>query len=865
MSSQNSRTAQKDGYTNIASDDKRQQTGETKLGSPLRLTSSLALRQKPQIKVNGSSMILTHNLKQTMLSSYYLLCYNVKFHHGSPNNGPKGCNSLSLENSIKNFIQAYSHQDIVGAMTEFSDHVVFLCSSGDVGLEKSMQKGPLDLAMFAKLQWGDLLHFIHSTESPKTKDAIIDILKMFLSQRRALGNSNIAKARSSTLLEVRSSKHVRTIGSKEEKKHSAATVMQRFLSADPDNIHGLEIYLKGQHVQIDQKQDQIPGSSAKTRKTITGLARLDDGLASKTTLPPQVTKYGGDCNDVSFYLASSRGGPDDYVTLAWYFEHKGQSIEATDLPVINVGTRLRPVYFPPELCTVLDQQMSTASEFSFGDIADLVSTATIPKWIHNINAKDDIRYPGLKQSLERNLPECQISMTLGSLAVPCRMRTAPLIEYAKGKEVRPDAGTWKMDSITLAPSKQSLKVSILLIGSTQWTASGKVINTLKQLGNRLSHHGLTHHQIVEPHNSVAMDNQRLDKHVQNQIESSLKSLASNADLVVTVLPFEMKPLYDYIKRQSDIESGIHNICVIASRLAGDNNGYFFHIALKLNLKSGGQNQVLKPNQRNIIKLDKTMIVGLDTITPPKKAASGSKGIAAIVASSNGSLSHWPADFQVLEDKPLQEQLTHLLKRRLNLWKRSNGHAPQNVLIYHNGLSDKCCTDEVSSFQKACGVPMTLVAVNKDHQAKFEPLSSSFETTAPKPTSEDVGVIVRTKRDSRSWEFVIQSKVPSKNQKILPVRYSVVHDAIFSPDIPSASLREELEDLTHDMCYLSGCTTAIVGNTLPIHYVGLLCDRIRAYVRPWYHPRGKKKNEDMKPLKQDDIRVNEKIADTMFYV
>ena len=89
----------------------------------------------------------------------------------------------------------------------------------------------------------------------------------------------------------------------------------------------------------------------------------------------------------------------------------------------------------------------------------------------------------------------------------------------------------------------------------------------------------------------------------------------------------------------------------------------------------------------------------------------------------------------------------------------------------------------------------------------------------------------------------------------------MHDSIFS----LANAKEELEDLTHDICYLSECSSSVVSKSLPLHYVKLLCDRLQSYVRPWYEYHPEDKDHLEKPMTLDSIQVHESTRDTMFYV
>ncbi|KAL8825655.1 MAG: hypothetical protein Q9191_004280 [Dirinaria sp. TL-2023a] len=700
--------------------------------STSNLSTSLTLRSKPTSKEKaekGSSMILARNLKQIMHSNIYLICYKVKDNSGPLGSSSKASALTPQGNILKTLTQMNFGPDVVSAITDNKEClVIFSRSQSDITVPGSSSM----FLKIANLQWLDILHFIHCGEPLKEgtdKHAISSVLKMLLEQRRTVDDCNVVKARSSTLLGIRSRGHSQINGLKGGSR-SLVDVMDDFLAAHGENLHGLEIYLKGQSVRVGQKQEQTTASDTSPPKTIVGLARPADAHGSKLNSPPQVTKYGGGSNDVKFYFKSTASDRYKYDTVTKYFEEeKKQKLLRQTLPVVNIGTRSKPVYIPPERCTLLDMHRSTASELSLGDVADIVSTTNIPDWINNIDGKGEIRYSGLKLPLERDLKDCEVSMTAESLMVPHRIRGEPLLEYAKGKEVRPVTGAWKTESVTLTPNTNPLKMAVLLIGASQWTASEQVTSTINALRDRISHHCLVLHKFITPHRSVAIEpHGKFDKNAQDAVQSELKRLAQEADLILTVLSSETQPLYDYIKRQCDIERGIHNICVTASRFASDSNGYFLHIALKLNLKT-----VAKTN----------------TITPPRKPADSVKGVAAIVASCDGTLSQWPSDIRILDKKPLHEVLADLVNNRLKLWKEKRQFPPKKVIIYHKGLSDKACADEISSFQKAIkDVKMTLMAVNKDHHARLEP-ARSFCSSLSSSSESNAAIIIRTKSEAKT--------------------------------------------------------------------------------------------------------------------
>ena len=890
LPSPSARISKRDGGTEAASSQSPHSPRKDPPKVPAESTGKLDLRPKPVSRaIPAESMVLARNLKQTMHSNTNLICYRINDSPSSMNIGSKGS---VREGLVKSFIHANFNPSHSYTMTDYRDYLILFSRSPQAssslvnsGHANGTQKALFTLEEFATVRWRDALRFLHSGElptKPDEKDGVLSIFRVLLNQRRSLENPDIATARSVTALEFRSNNFGLT-ESPPAKRQQLAVVMEKFLSVDPDNLRGLETYLKGLRVQVCQKQDEDPGSNSCKEKTITSLARPDDGHESKVSSPPRVVKYGGGSNDVSFYYNSNSKGCDraneasgqlksGYVTVTQYFQiHKGEKIRRPDLPLVNVGTRSKPTYIPPGFCILPEPHGNNASELSFGNLEEIISTANIPKWINNCEGKGEVRYPGLKMPLARDLRDCQVSITAQSLLIPCRIKKSPTIVYANEEKVETLSGAWKIEAIKLnrSPSRSTYKVAVLTVGSSQWTGKEQVSKTLKALGDRLRHHGIAVDSIELPKN-VAMEHRKFDKHVHEGFQSELTSLVkTKPDVVVVVLPFEMRPLYDCIKRQCDLKIGIHNVCVIAPRFASNDNGYFFQIALKINLKCGGQNQHLKSGQKRAISLETTMIVGIDTITPPKKANEGARGVAAVVASLGGTLSQWPAAVQVLGNKPLHHEFSGLLKSRLDIWRKKHDNAsPENMIIYHNGQAEKACIDEISRFQRSCRIKMTLIAVSKDHHANMQTLRFLDEAAKEKAIPNGA-MIVRSRDDDKTWEFVVQGHKPFKAgtappvvsvvNATLPVRYSVLHDDIFS----ASDAREELEDLTHDMRYLSGCSTSSVSSTLPIYYVGLLCNRVQSYVRPWYHP--KKKDQVRDAMSQDTVKIAKSIENTMFYI
>ena len=298
---------------------------------------------------------------------------------------------------------------------------------------------------------------------------------------------------------------------------------------------------------------------------------------------------------------------------------------------------------------------------------------------------------------------------------------------------------------------------------------------------------------------------------------------------------------------------------------------------------GGQNQRLDSQPLQSISLRSTMIVGIDVMTPTPIANKRPNPVVLMVSSIDPDLSQWPASVQVARNKDSTAQtVKHLLSTRIELWKKKNTICPGNVIVYHKGLTKSMDTDEAASIRKGTGnqANITLIAVNKDHHTKIQVPFSNGRVEKFSLVHGDA-MITRSHNGANSWEFLIQGHQPQRtgekaptpstidaSKATLPTRYTVLHDDIFTK--PDA--KRELEDLTHDMQYLSGCSTAATSDTLPIHYVGLLRKRVALHLQPWYRPQiegGKRTYDETnllgEEMSMDAVKIHEKLSDGMFYI
>ena len=897
-----------------------------------------------------NEMILAYHLKQLSYSNTSLVCYTFAVRDMGDGADAKKIAIEAFAKEVLSKAQSCIFTDYQQYVLSPYDLPVAIAKGTHVGETTTNQgtKAIVGLKHLKTIQWHDVLKFLETASLPKrqpdelpdARNAVLAMINVLATPPYGSRATPNRKEASLTFLDVRSQDAVaKPLGQMDQtdlfSRQPLADLINNYRSRVSNSVRGLETYLKGRRVQIRQNIDnggqyggnQDGGSQQKprTKMTIVGLARPDDGRDSQDP-HPNVRIYGGNSHEVEFYYNSntkSRDGshtpagssPGRYVTVAEYFRiKKGVEPESLVLPLVNVGTRRKPTYLPPELYDVLEPRKGTTSQFTRSDLVDITAVLDVQKFLENCGKKHNYRLPGLKVLPGIDGAAYPIGIMAGTVLAPCRLLQSPSIEYHDRKVVDTRFGAWKMNSRAIEKAKAKAHQLVVLrigIGSIPGTVENEITKTQDVLRKRLSEHGIN---LSLDLSAKPIAVQGFENAIEDEITKAGKQKKFTAVLVV--LPDNKRPLYDGVKRQLDRKLGLQNICVVASSFStgkpikkspvNDNakdgttkedveelNGLFSQIALKLNLKAGGRNQVLAKRNLKSIKLESTMIVGFETIAPPKKAHGGAKAIAAIVASEDEHLSQWPAGMTILGEKSIDAELAGLLLKRMETWKGnngSNGHKyPKNIIIYYNNLDVKhgsAGTEKVESLQKAWEATykeakldaharpeLMVIAVNKDHQAQLRtPSSIDKDRAAEKIPHETILVRTSGKDEDKAWEFVVQGhkplKVNSPDTKLLelnaskatvPIRYTILENKVFL----TAEAKAELENLTDNMRYLSACSTFAITDTLPIHYVELLSQRIQSYVRPWYYPTNRR--AEMEDMSQNSIKVHDDVARTMFYV
>lgn len=431
------------------------------------------------------------------------------------------------------------------------------------------------------------------------------------------------------------------------------------------------------------------------------------------------------------------------------------------------------------------------------------------------------------------------------IAVDARVLAAPRVEYSKTSADIRDA-SWNMLRNQFRARGMLVQWSyVVLSAGGQKNPYNRPNNNpgdlMDEFKRELTKTGINYS------NPVALRSHSIEIRDETDAEKVFKEASqskSKINLLLVVLPRKTTaPIYGAIKRLGDITYGIATICVDGQKLSGStgrNGQYIANVAMKFNLKLGGNNHFVKFD----MPLNETMVVGIDVTHPSPSSSEKAPSVAGMVASVDSNLGQWPAVLR-RQDVARQEMVSALhemLSTRLLLWRSKNKVLPKNILVYRDGVSegqyDIVIKDELPRLRDACkelysqseqkeGYPhITIIIVGKRHHTRFYPTNA--QDAAQKNFNNKPGTVVdRGVTEARNWDFFLQPHNAIKGTA-RPIHYFVIHDEIFQL-LPQQDAANRLEAVTHNLCYVYGRATKAVSVATPAFYADIVCERARCYL------------------------------------
>ncbi|KAF2800170.1 Piwi-domain-containing protein [Melanomma pulvis-pyrius CBS 109.77] len=585
--------------------------------------------------------------------------------------------------------------------------------------------------------------------------------------------------------------------------------------------------------------------------------------------------------DTSFDIDDGNGNIK-LVTVAEYFQQKWNvRLSTPGAPLVNCNTKAPqdPKWIPAELCYVLPGQLAkrTLKPTQTREMIDFAARRPF-------NNAESIMTNGLK--VTKISPELNATLTGFGIEVDPRLITVngrilppPVLQY-RTRTCTPENGAWNLDPGRLG-AKPFSKVrplqswNCLVINGRYDTISGGVNGARSLLGlfrQTLDAYGLNPGPVETPTLVVINDsdlvNESTEK-VHSQITQVVKTGFGGKlpNFLFVILPSENALLYDTIKFVCDVQLGVPTVCNIGQKFTKEKGQtqYFSNVAMKFNQKLGGLNHSIKIE--NMRPLDgQTILFGIDVTHPSPGSSDSSPSIAGVVASVDVDFAQYPASLRTQEGrKEMVTELEEMVMERLRLWQKRNKGLPNKVIVYRDGVSEgqyRVVMEQeypafVRAFDKLYGAApkhpkISIIVVGKRHHTRFYNTvgqDSDGRTGNPKPGT----VVDRGITGEKQFDFYLMAHQGLQGTA-KPAHYVVIKDE-------NKFAADELQNLTHNLCYTFARATRAVSICPPAYYADLVCERGRSYLHSTL--KGKGEVEFKHTTWRKD--VHPRLAETMFYV
>ncbi|CAI6325792.1 unnamed protein product [Periconia digitata] len=526
----------------------------------------------------------------------------------------------------------------------------------------------------------------------------------------------------------------------------------------------------------------------------------------------------------------------------------GIKLKEPNAPLVNYGDRNKPKWIPAELCTVLGGQL--ARRLLQGEqTRAMVEFAARPPFENATSVEQDgLQVVKLKAGLDDHLKDFKINVVPNLLTVKGRILPSPMLQYRQ-KAHQPDNGAWNLDVRQLGQKPFRIAKPLgawncIIINSGRYPTirggSEAVFPVLQEFRNALDTYGLAPGP-VQPPVDVDIDAKAVAnrdvQYVMKTIEDALRSkMKAKPKFLLVLLPSDNAVIYDCVKSVCDWKHGIANICSIAQKFTKEKGQmqYFANLALKFNQKLGGVNHSI--DVKSLSPLDQnTILFGIDVTHPSPGSSEMSPSIAGVVASIDSNFSQYPASMRTQEGrKEMVTDLEEMIIERLQLWQQKNqGRLPTKVIVYRDGVSEGqysiVLNEEfphfIRAFKKLYGKPekhpkISIVVVGKRHHTRFYPTKK--EDTDGRSGNPKPGTVVdRGVTDERLFDFFLLAHQGLQGTS-KPAHYVVLKD-------DNKFGADQLQSLTHNLCYTFARATRAVSICPPAYYADLLCERGRCYI------------------------------------
>ena len=574
------------------------------------------------------------------------------------------------------------------------------------------------------------------------------------------------------------------------------------------------------------------------------------------------------------------------TSVVEYFKSQyGITLKHPELPCVVSGTSDKPIYFPMEVCDVLEQRQRL--------LTDSKATADM---IKSTSAAPSERRKAIEDTIKRDVAHTNsvhrtgfgVNVSKEMVKVAGRVLKPPGVTYKGGKTLQPHAGAWNLiDHVLLNPPSAPL-ANWALVTLDHTVTEGACKDLAKKLRDGMQRFG----GMIVSTDAFLDRPTRRDEPPENVIH---RVANRGAKLIICILsPFDNKADYNAVKSAAELNIGVQTQCLINKwRLGQDGGGnrgggnrgpsdngpnlqFIANLVQKINAKLGGRNAKVCPAPNVPFWRIPTLIFGADV----SHAAPGSNAcsIAAVVGSYDQHCGRYVARLSAQSSrKEIIEDLEQMAYEITMFFFKVNGGGgsslsrPARIIFYRDGVSEgqfqTVLNEELPALRRAFArlgdgsfnPPVTYIVAQKRHNTRL--FVENLSDGEGKNKCVPAGTVVDTSIcHPREHDFYLQSHSGIQGTT-RPVHYHVLADENqFGADA--------IQNLTFALSHLYCRCTRSVSLVPPVYYAHLAAARGAAYEKA----SGMSETASMLSTKTAasdapprSLTLNSKLNDEMYFV
>jgi eukaryotic translation initiation factor 2C len=421
--------------------------------------------------------------------------------------------------------------------------------------------------------------------------------------------------------------------------------------------------------------------------------------------------------------------------LEYYQRVKGITLRYPDLPCLHIGSKVRTMYVPLELCEIPAGQ-ATNKKCTPNCVAKMIrysATSTDDRKRKIVDLLNRINY----SQPNGEVKGFGIDIDKKFKSIEGRVIDPPTIQYRNGSQ-NPVKGVWNQGNQMFIETQQN-PVKWAVINCDNRTSIQQVMELKKNILNGARQVGMNFMPSVGNADYFTVNAMGRN----NEIENCLWECEEKKYMIVFVIIIDMNDCYAKVKQAAELRVGILTQCIKANTIfrMGKGNPMMTigNILLKVNAKLSGKNHEVneefyaKHNPAN----NGIMFVGAD-VTHPSPDQRDIPSVVGVAASHDQVGFRYQCAWRIQD--PKQEMISDLediLVEQLQFYKKKNNKLPGKLMYYRDGVSEGQFAEVLRIEMTAINAAMkriygtnepakvTFIVVQKRHHTRFFPTQRQF--------------------------------------------------------------------------------------------------------------------------------------------